>query len=212
MNKRIATTLCLILLAMLCATPAPAQSGAADADQNSSAYDEALTFYRQGKYDDAIKLLAGPSAANQYDLKLNGLLARAMLGKCEKLKAAGDKSYRYQIKEPYVIGFRLLKANPSAPEPYYLIAKSLLINNRPYKASRTIEKAVYFAGPNHERYAKYMLTKGDCWAQLMRKGDRRGYGYARKSYEMALSAAKAKGDMEMTARLNARLEDLEKKN
>lgn len=211
MNKRMMKVLALMLLGMLWTGVAAAQSDAADSDQGSAVYEQALTLYRQGQYDDAIKLLQGPSATDPYDEKINGLLARAYLGKCEKLKAAGDKNYRYYVKSPYVIGYRLVKAKPTLPEPYYLIAKSLLLNNRPLKASRSIEKAIYFAGAQHQDYCLYWETKGDCWAELMvKKKDTRGFGYAKKSYEMALSAAK--DDAETVARLKAKIEDLREKD
>ncbi|MEJ2040060.1 MAG: hypothetical protein P8X55_14175 [Desulfosarcinaceae bacterium] len=208
MKKRITTALILMAVGLFWTSLALGQSNATDAGQENGAYDQARALYQQGQYDEVVKLLAGPAAANAYDLKINVLLARAMIAKCARMKAAGDKAYRYEIKQPYIIGIRLFKGNPTLPEPYYLIAKSLLINNRPYKASRFIEKAIYFSGPQDPHYPEYMMTKGDCWVGIMARKDRRGYDHAKKSYEMALSAAGE--DSPLSARLKARLENLEK--
>ena len=211
MKKRTTTTLVLAFIGLLWAGLAAAQSGDADSSQSSADYDQALTFYQQGQFDEAIKKLQGPSAANPYDLKINSLLAKAYLDKAEKMKIAGDKGYRYSIKQPYVIGIRLLRANPTLPGPYYIIAKSLLINNRPLKAARSIEKAIYYAGPQHKDYATYLETKGDCWKDLMvKRKDMRGFGYAKKSYEMALAAAK--DDAGTVTRIKLKIMELEKKH
>lgn len=211
MNTRRMKVPALILMGMLWTGVAAAPSGAAGADESSPVYEQALTLYRQGRYDDVIKQLQGPSATDPYDERINGLLARAYLDKCEKLKEAGDKNYRYYVKSPYVIGIRLLKAKPTLPEPYYLVAKSLLLNNRPLKASRAIEKAIYYAGPQHKDFCLYWETKGDCWTDMMvKRKDMRGHGFAQKSYHKALSAAK--DDAEAVARIKAKMERLEKKH
>jgi hypothetical protein len=210
LKKRMMKALALMLMGMLWTGIAAAQSDAAESDQRSDVYEQALTLYHQGLYDDAIKQLQGPSATDPYDEKINGLLARAYLDKCEMLKKIGDKNYRYYIKSPYVIGIRLLKAKPTQPEPYYLVAKSLLLNNRPLKASRSIEKAIYYAGPQHKNYCLYWETKGDCWTDMMvKRKDMRGHGYAKKSYQTALSAAK--DDAEAVARIRAKIVSLDKK-
>lgn len=217
MKRRMTTALFLIFLALPLANIASAQQAnspeaEADktvADQSAGPYEQAQKLYQQGQYDQAIKLLEGPSAGAPYDLKVNALMARAILSKCEELKKSKDKNYRYYIKRPYVIGIRLLKAHPSLPEPYYLAAKSLLINNRPNKAAKFMKKAIYFAGPQHESYPEYMMTQGDCWTALMIKGDMRGFGYAKKSYQQALAAAK--GNAAFAAQINARLQYLEEK-
>ena len=183
---------------------------AADPSAQEDPYARAEVLYREKRYDEVIRILSGPAYAEPSNFKLNTLLAKAQLEKCAKLKADGDKSYRALVKEPYVTGRRLHKIDERRPEPYYIVAKALLINNRVSKSIRTIKKALYFSPNNPE----YFLVLGDGYHVL---GDRergggeraRFYRLSKDAYEKALNFGK---DVpEVKARVEQRIEELTKK-
>jgi tetratricopeptide (TPR) repeat protein len=183
---------------------------AADSSGQQDPYARAEVLYREKKYDEVIKILSGPAYAEPSNFKLNVLLAKAQLGKCAILKANGDKSYRALVKEPYVTGRRLHKIDKSRPEPYYIVAKALLINNRPDKSIRTIKKALYFSPNNPE----YFMVLGDAYHEMgdheKRRGDReRFFGLAKDAYEKAAKFSKDIPEVNATA--EQKLDDLSKK-
>ena len=109
-----------------------------------------------------------------------------MVEKCAQLKASGDSSYKQLVMRPYRIGLQLYQSAPTQPDPLYLIAKSLQINNRPRKAGKTIKKAMYYASPSSSNYPDYLVVLGDCWSDLLAQGDFRGYKSAKETYQQAL--------------------------
>ncbi len=162
----------------------------------SDAYAQAKALFEEKKYDAVIERISGPAHDNPYNFTLNILLAKAQLEKCAILKENGNKSYKTLIYEPYAIGQRLHKMDERRYEPYYIVAKSLLINNRAHKAKRTIKKALYFA-PND---AESLLVLGDAYFEIARREESsasaeefsiedkasRLFSQARDAYEMAL--------------------------
>ena len=116
---------CLLISSVYLVTYAHSQ-----ADQ----YDQAESLFKDKRYDEVIRLLSEPASAEPGNFKLNILLAKAQIEKCAILKAKGDKSYKTLIHQPYQKGRMLHKIDQTRPEPYYIVARSLLINNRPYKA------------------------------------------------------------------------------
>jgi hypothetical protein len=186
------------------ATPLLAQENAPPA-----AHVEAAALIEQKAYDQAIRLLEGPAAEDPYKFEPNWLLGTALLETCEQMKAAGNPGYRHLIKRPYEIGLRLYKAQPSRPEPYYLIARSLTLNDRPHKAGNWILKAIHFSSPQHQSYPDFQMVLGDSWTGQMEQGNPRGYARGREAYHMARDLRK--GDPDFVARIERRLETLEKK-
>jgi tetratricopeptide (TPR) repeat protein len=172
-------------------------------------YDQALAHYKAGEYDEAIKILEGPTATTPYDLPLNALLSKALLDKAEKLKERGDSTYKQNVGRAYAIGVRLYKVFPTKPDPYYIVAKSLVLNKRPQKAGGFIKKAVYFSSPANEDYADYQVTLGDVWTELMVVGNPRGYRSAKAAYQMARSLHPK--DADFVAKVDRRLALLEKR-
>lgn len=168
------------------AKPAPLWMAAEPSGQQDL-YARAEELYKEKKYDEVIKILFGPAYDNPSDYRTNVLLAKAQLEKCAILKANGDKSYRELVQHPYVTGRRLHKIDETRPEPYYIVAKALLINNRPHRSVRTIKKALYYSPNNPE----YHLVLGDGYLVL---GDReqrsmekeRFFRMAKEAYEKAL--------------------------
>lgn len=142
--------------------------------------------YRKGQFDQAIELLAAPAVADPMDFDINLLYAKALLGKCDQLKVYQDSYYQELVHRPYEIGLRLYRQSPYRPEPYYLVAKSLLINNRAAKARRTIEKAIHYASSSHADYAAFMEVLGDCRAEEA-GADRRKLKEAAGAYKAALA-------------------------
>ena len=160
---------------------------AASSSPQSDTYAQAEALFKEKKYDDVIRLLSGPAYAEPFNFKLNFLLAKAQVEKCAILKAQGDKSYKTLIHEPYRTGRRFHKVDKTLPEPYYIVAKSLLINNRLSRAGRTIKKALYFS-PNN---ADYLVVLGDvCHAQAEYTDDsyqaNRLFSEAKGAYEKAI--------------------------
>lgn len=142
--------------------------------------------YREGRFDEVIELLAASAVADPTDLDINLLYGKALLGKCDQLKVYQDDYYQELVHRPYEIGMRLYRKNPYRPEPYYLVAKSLLINNRAVKARRNIEKAIHYASSGHADYAAYMEVLGDCRAEEA-GSDRRKLKEAAGAYKAALA-------------------------
>ena len=137
---------------------------AANPSHQSDTYAQAEALFKEKKYDNVIRLLLGPAQAEPLSFKLNILLAKAQVEKCAILKAKGDKSYETLLSQPYQIGQRFHKLDKSLPEPYYIVAKSLLIKNSIYKAIRTIKKALYFS-PNNADYLLVMADACGAYAQ-----------------------------------------------
>jgi hypothetical protein len=125
------------------AKPAPLWMAAEPSGQQDL-YARAEELYKEKKYDEVIKILFGPAYDNPSDFRTNVLLAKAQLEKCAILKANGDKSYEELVQHPYVTGRRLHKIDETRPEPYYIVAKALLINNRPDREQRSMEKDRFF--------------------------------------------------------------------
>jgi tetratricopeptide (TPR) repeat protein len=86
----------------------------------------------------------------------------------------------------------LHKIDETRPEPYYIVARSLLINNRPYKAERAIKKALYFSPAN----AEYFVVLGDVYkAQAEMSRDSDGLlSKAKDTYEKAIKATGEKAE------------------
>ncbi len=168
----------------------------------SDAYAQAEALFKEKKYDDVIRLLLGPDHVEPNDFRLNILLAKAQLEKCAILKEKQDVSYKTLIHEPYRIGRRLHKINKTHPEPYYIVAKSLLINNRARKAGKTIKKALRYS-PNN---AEYLVVLGDAWSLL---DDPRSFYRAKDAYGRAMSLKK--DDEEFRAKIEEKIRKLSEK-
>ena len=155
-------------------------------------YAQAESLFKDKMYDEVIRLLSEPASAEPGNFKLNVLLAKAQIEKCAILKAKGDKSYKTLIHQPYQKGQVLHKMDETRPEPYYIVARSLLINNRPYKAERAIKKALYFSPAN----AEYFVVLGDAYkAQAETTRDPDGLlSKAKDTYEKAIKATGEKAE------------------
>ncbi len=174
---------CLLISSVCLVTYAHSQ-----ADQ----YGQAESLFKEKKYDEVIRLISEPASLEPGNFKLNILLAKAQIEKCAILKAKGDKSYKTLIHQPYQKGRMLHKIDKTRPEPYYLVARSLLINNRPYKAERAIKKALYFSPAN----AEYFAVLGDAYkAQAEMSRDSDGLlSKAKDTYEKAIKATGEKAE------------------
>lgn len=183
---------------------------AADPSSQQDLYARAEELYKEKKYGEVIKLLYGPAYDNPSDFKINILLAKAQLEKCAALKANGDKSYRALVQEPYVTGRRLHKIDETRPEPYYIVAKALLINNRLDRSIRTIKKALYYSPNNPE----YFIVLGDGYTVLgdheRQPGNKqRCFRMAKDAYEKALKFGKDIPELNTT--VGQRIDELSKK-
>ena len=98
--------------------------------------------------------------ADPANFDVNILLARAQVEKCAILKEAGDPSYKVLIHQPYNTAQRLHRVK-AHQELYYIVAKSLLINNRTARAVKTVKKALRLSPGN----ADYLLVLGDAYSQ-----------------------------------------------
>ncbi|MCP4748474.1 MAG: hypothetical protein GY874_20420 [Desulfobacteraceae bacterium] len=171
---------------------------------------EATEHFKDKRFDEAIQMLEEPAAANPNKLDVNILLAKALNEKCLRLKQIDDKSYIHLVQRPYRIGKQLAKLHPDRPEPYYVVAKSLLINERLIRAGKAIKKAISNSSPENKDYVQYQVTLADYYAALMEKGDPLAYEKAKKAYLLAIQLKK--DDSETTDLIKQKLQKLEKKN
>jgi tetratricopeptide (TPR) repeat protein len=199
MKKIIWLFSCLLISSVCLITYAHSQ-----ADQ----YAQAESLFKDKRYDEVIRLLSDPASAEPGNFKLNILLAKAQIEKCAILKTKGDKSYKTLIHQPYQKGRMLHKMDETRPEPYYIVARSLLINNRPYKAERAIKKALYFSPAN----AEYFVVLGDAYkAQAEMKWDSEALlSKAKDTYEKALKATEEK-TKELTSIVEEKVKEVSEK-
>ncbi len=182
---------------------------AANSSPQSDIYAQAEALFKEKKYDDVIRLLAGPAYAEPTNFKINILLAKAQVEKCAILKAKGDESYKILIRQPYEIGQRLHKLQV-CPEIYYIVAKSLLINNRIYRARRPIKKALRLS-PNN---ADYLIVLGDA-NYILAEHEEDSYeasllfSEAKDVYEKAIEIKK--GDEEFRTNVEKKIKNIEEK-
>jgi len=182
---------------------------AAISSPQSDPYAQAEALFKEKKYDDVILLLAGPAYAEPTNLKINILLAKAQVEKCATLKAKGDDSYKILIRQPYETGQRLHKLQ-AHPEIYYIVAKSLLINNRIMRAKRTIKKALRLS-PNN---ADCLIVLGDA-NNILAEDEKDSYeasrlfSEAKGVYEKAIEIRK--GDEEFKTNVEKKIKNIEEK-
>jgi hypothetical protein len=171
-------------------------------------YSKAKRLYENRKYDEVIGLLSDPaSSRDDYDSDM--LLARAQLKKCALLKKRGDESYKTLVQEPYRIGLKYRRVNPTLHEPYYITALSLLINDRPSRAINSIRRAINLSPGNGE----YFLLRGDAFHVILgREKDPRMreefYTKGRMAYDSALELAG--GNDELASKVQNRIDNLTK--
>jgi len=182
---------------------------AATSSPQSDPYAQAEALFKEKKYDDVILLLAGPAYAEPTNLKINILLAKAQVEKCAILKANGDDSYKILIQQPYETGQRLHKLQ-AHPEIYYIVAKSLLINNRATRAIKNIKKALRLS-PNN---ADYLIVLGDAnYTLAEHKEDSkqaiRLFSIAKDIYQKAIEIKK--GDEEYKTNVEKKIKNIEEK-
>jgi len=182
---------------------------AATSSPQSDPYAQAEALFKEKKYDDVILLLAGPAYVEPTNFKINILLAKAQVEKCVTLKAKGDDSYKILIQQPYETGQRLHKLQ-AHPEIYYIVAKSLLINNRIMRAIKNIKKALRLS-PNN---ADYLIVLGDAnYIQAEYEEDSYQaswlFSEAKDIYEKALKIKK--GDEGSTTDVEKKIKNSEEK-
>ena len=177
-------------------------------------FEKGTALLEKGEYDAVIHMVQELALSNPLDLIINWLLASAQLEKCELMKINHDANYKYLVMQPYEIGLRLLRPFSSRPEPYYLIARSLTLNDRPRKAYDYIKKALELSPPEHRWYAEFLMVLGDSFSgQLKKAGMARGakdqdfYVEAMEAYTE--SSELRENDPVFCARIKKRMEVLE---
>ena len=182
---------------------------AATSSPQSDPYAQAEALFKEKKYDDVILLLAGPAYVEPTNFKINILLAKAQVEKCATLKAKGDDSYKILIRNPYETGQRLHKLQ-AHPEIYYIVAKSLLINNRIMRAIKTIKKALRLSTNN----ADYLIVLGDANYILAEHEEDssqaiRLFSIAKDIYQKAIAIKK--GAEEFRTNIEEKIKNIEEK-
>jgi hypothetical protein len=211
--------ICLVLFIYSCIFQQPivlAQEGSS----TSELLEQAAALLEKREYDSVIRLLEGPALSAPSNFEINWLLSSAVLEKCEMMKRSRDEKYKHSIMRPYEIGARLLKVYPHRPEPYYLIARSLAINNRFHKAGGYILKAIHFSTPSHKNYADFQMVLGDSYFGQMLQSTKRGPAEGHKKDTLYIRAREAyknarelrKDDPIFVERINRRLNWLEKRS
>ena len=186
----------------------PLLIAAGDSDQ-SDVYEQAEAAFREKNYGEVIRLLSGPANAEPGNFKINILLAKAEVEECERLKGEGNPAWKTLVFNPYNRGRRLHAIDKTRPEPYCVVARALIINNRPDKALRVIRKGLYFAPNNPE----YLMVMGDAYKAKAEKERwsssdvRRWLSDAEDAYKKALTAASEEAG-ELKEEIERRLREL----
>lgn len=139
----------------------------------SDCQEQARALMKEHQYDEVIRLLAGVQYADPDNFELNILLLRAQVEKCAQLKARGDIAYTTLSQETYDMA-KMLHKKRAHHELYYITAKCLLISDRPFRAAKTIKKALRFAPDDID----YLLVFADAYmarATALRKSDKDSY-------------------------------------
>ncbi len=203
------TRLSTFLLIMLFMCIAPNKLTATDKSiqyaesELPSIYAKAKSSFEKKNYDEVIRLLSGLAYDAPNNWKINVLLAKAEIEKCETLKAQG-KNYTTLARKAYDTGRSLHQFSRSHIEPYYIIAKTRFLLNRPMRALGTIERALALPGDN----PKYLMVKVDLYVLL---ADWYAKQYNREfeaiaAYEKAIKLNK--GDVEFERKINKKIERL----
>jgi len=169
----------------------------------SAIYAKARSLFEKKHYDEVIRLLSGPAYDDPNNWKINVLLAKAEIGKCEVLKAQG-KDYVALARKAYDTGRSLHQFNKSHIEPYYIIAKTRFLLNRYMRALGTIERALSLPCEN----PKCLMIKVDLyvlWADWYAKQSNRELE-AIAAYEKAIKLRK--GDVEFERKINKKIKRL----
>jgi len=167
------------------------ESSCQNLDHQEGLYNQAMELFNEKRYDEAIHLLTVPCNDNPTNLKLNILLSKAQLEKCIILKKKGDNSYKTLVKQPYVTGVRLHKQVGAHHELYYIVAKSLFVQDKFQRANKTIKKAILY---NPEIADYYVLLGDSCCSIEKREMSKKNEGEyaqfrlfeARDAYKKAL--------------------------
>ena len=186
-----------------------------DAALQGSKVERAKALLQKKEYDAVIGLLSDDAFRNPGDFEVNLLLARAQVEKCELQKESGDSSYRMSLQGIYQRGQRLYIMNRAHPEPYYIVAKSLYLNNRASKAYDVVRKAVYYAphDPHYQLlYGDLSVEQAETW-----RDDRDSRGYVTSMYEQALGAYKValdgfKDDEALQEKIRAKITRVESRS
>jgi hypothetical protein len=134
---------------------------------------QARTLMKDRRYNDVIRLLAGAPYTDSDNFDLNILLVRAQVEKCVQLKDQGDMAYKTLSQQTYDTA-QMLHQKRAHHELYYVTAKCLLISDRPFRAAKTIKKALRFAPDEID----YLLVLADAYmarAASLRKSDKDSY-------------------------------------
>jgi tetratricopeptide (TPR) repeat protein len=121
-----------------------------------SIFDQATELLWQEKCDEAISLIEKNFGPNPNDMKAKVSLAKAYLAKCEMLKEKSDKQYKSLAFRPLEIGRSILHS----PDGNYICAHAFLINNRPERARKYVNKAI---GMSISPRPEYYFVLGDSW-------------------------------------------------
>jgi predicted Zn-dependent protease len=191
----------LLLCALLCGTLSPAanlcasdpgnEPNVSEKPSDSDLYGRAEDLFKQKAYQEVVRILSGPASDQPGNFKMAILLSKAELKECERLKADGDATYRVLVHKPYNRAALLLRIDKRHPEPYFIAAQALVINQRPQKALSFIRKALYFKPNNPE----YLMVQGDAYAaqgegyEAQRTGEEGNHrDNARDAYRQALKS------------------------
>jgi tetratricopeptide (TPR) repeat protein len=152
--------------------------------KKGSILDQATELLGQEKCDEAISLIENRFGSNPNDMKTKVCLAKAYLAKCQILKEKGDKYYKSMAFKPLNIGRSILHT----ADGQYICAHAFLINNRPERARKYVNKAIAMS-PSPP--ADYYFVLGDSWvitSAMSTSRDTSAFNYgAKKAYEEVIN-------------------------
>jgi len=176
------------------------------ADTIAQIKESSIQQVRKGDFEAAIATVESGLQQHPYNFELEVTLAKVLLAQSDFAKSM-HSDYKKLVKRPYKMGKQMYKADPYRPDPYFIVARSLIIIGQYQRAGKTIQKALYFARGQHPDLALYYEVLGDAWQGI--EGDARAYPRAKAAYQGALYGAGT--DAVLKERLERKLISLDDK-
>lgn len=118
-------------------------------------------LFNENKYTTVIKLLKKKASEDTCQNTILFYYSRALLKKCQRMKENNNSEYQKLVYKPFEIGKRMIRKNRQSHTGYYIIAKSLLVNEDPAQGCEYIEKALHYKPDNYS----YQKLKGKLYLE-----------------------------------------------
>ena len=136
--KRSLLSIVAVLSIVAFAVPAGA-AGEENAGKNA-----AVALYREGRIEEAVAAFEKLRTEKPGDDDLKTWHSLARLEKARLMKEAGAKDYKDVVEHAWAVLKPIRGRNADNPTWYLAVAKALWLNDRSWKAQKSIEKALYY--------------------------------------------------------------------